>query len=180
MLSLKPYSSRCNLEGRVALSNIFKPRPCFARTARKTIVKPQAAYMPNFGPMPSDSDSPLHGVLHSTKLPPTLAGKTLKDPCRVLETDSPAYMQTYVFNSNKSLPCPRWHCQYTCQEAERPYHKKIKPLFSPLFLQIALIFMTHVMPLKRVEVFEMKRRKNAMQFSVSTWMQMFGMTLFSN
>ncbi|KAG7671779.1 hypothetical protein Ndes2526B_g07319 [Nannochloris sp. 'desiccata'] len=31
--------------------------------------------MPNFGPIPSDSDSSLHGVLHSMKLPSNLADR---------------------------------------------------------------------------------------------------------
>jgi hypothetical protein len=49
-----------------------------ARSARKVAVKPTAAYMPNFGPIPSNSEDSLHGVLHSMKLPPTLAGKILQ------------------------------------------------------------------------------------------------------
>jgi hypothetical protein len=73
MTSLNQSSRLCNLEKRVTPLKNLQTRVRIGRSARKTTVKPRAAYMPSFG----SSESSLHGVLHSTKLPSTLAGKIL-------------------------------------------------------------------------------------------------------
>lgn len=47
--------------------------PRSSRTARPQRKHIAAAYNPAWGPVPSGNSTPLHGVLHSSQLPPTLA-----------------------------------------------------------------------------------------------------------